>query len=81
MERGGWRYRICADGYIELLGYTDTTVTSLKLPTVLEGAWVVRMAENAFADNAALTEVTIPAQISEIPESAFPNNTGMTVHA
>ena len=61
MESGGWRYRLCADGYAELLGYTDTSVTSLAFPTALEGVWVVRVAEGAFEDNSAVTSITVSA--------------------
>ena len=81
LTSGGWRYRVCADGYIELLGYTDASATTLTLPAALEGAWVVRIAENGFAENAALSDVTIPAQISEIPDSAFSHNASLTIHA
>ena len=81
LTSGGWRYRVCADGYIELLGYTDAFATTLTLPAALEGAWVVRIAENGFAENAALSDVTIPAQISEIPDSAFSHNASLTIHA
>ena len=81
LESGGWRYRICADGYAELFGYTDASVTSLTFPSALDGVWVVRVADGGFAENIAVNSITVPAQISEIPSTAFPDNTQMTVHA
>ena len=46
LESNGWQYRVCADGYAELLGYTDTSADTLTLPTALGGTWVVRIAKN-----------------------------------
>lgn len=37
LESNGWQYRVCADGYAELLGYTDTSADTLTLPTALGG--------------------------------------------
>lgn len=79
LEKGGWVYRVFTDGFVELLGYTDTSVRTLALPRAIDGAWVVRVGENAFANNTALSEVSIPTAISEIPDSAFPNARGLTV--
>lgn len=81
LESNGWQYRVCADGYAELLGYTDTSADTLTLPTALGGTWVVRIAKNGFAENASLTDVFIPAQINEIPNTAFPGNSTLTVRA
>ena len=77
----GWIYRICADGYAEVLGHTDASAANLSIPYSLGGAWVVRIGADAFADNAALSAIFIPGSITEIPESAVPNQTALTVRA
>ena len=77
----GWLYRICADGHAMLLGHADTSAAQLTLPTVVDGAWVVRIGENAFADNAALTEVFIPGSITEIASSAFSAQPSLNIRA
>lgn len=77
-ESGGWLYRVCADGNAQLLGYTDTAAQSLTLPKAVDGYWIVRLSENAFADNTGLERVTIPAQIGEIPDSAFSAQSNLT---
>ena len=66
LTSGGWRYRVCADGYIELLGYTDASATTLTLPAALEGAWVVRIAENGFAEKEDFRRVLISENIDEV---------------
>ena len=81
ISSGKWRYRLCQDGNAELLGYTDTSVKSLELPKRLDGLWVVRLSENAFEDNTSLQDVVIPASISHIPSSAFPNCDQLTIRA
>lgn len=35
-----WLYRIGADGYAEVLGYRDASVSTLSIPAALGGAWV-----------------------------------------
>lgn len=80
-DEGGWLYRICDDGFAEVTGYSDNTVSALTIPSSLGGAWVVRIAPNAFADNVALETISIPATVAEINASAFPNHTNLTVRA
>ena len=67
-----WRYSIGADGYATVLGYASETAASLKIPRMLGGAFVVRLAEHAFAGNEALEQITIPAAVADIPSTAFP---------
>lgn len=57
------------------------TATDLTIPYSLGGAWVVRIGEDAFADNDALAAIFIPGSITDIPESAFPDQTALTVWA
>lgn len=77
----GWLYRIADDGYAEVLGYSDPSATNLAIPTSLGGAWVVRIAADAFADNAALATITIPATVADISATAFPGHAALTIRA
>ena len=80
-ESGGWLYRVCEDGNAMLLGHADTAVERLVLPKSVDGHWVARLSEDAFADNAMLREAEIPASIGEIPETAFPNSASLEIRA
>lgn len=77
----GWRYVIDADGYASVIGYDAPEAAALTVPRMLGGAYVVRLAEDAFAGNAALQEITLPAAVAEIPASAFPAHQKLTVAA
>jgi len=77
----GWIYRICADGYAMVLGHVDPSVQKLSIPASLDGVWVVRIGENAFADNAALSDVFIPGTIMQIADTAFSAQPGLNVRA
>lgn len=69
---GQWVYRLRKNGTAELIGHTNAGIKSLYLPAQVDGVWVTGLAEHAFAENKALTSVTIPASIADIPQTAFP---------
>lgn len=77
----GWIYRLTAEDDAVLMGYTDTSVTSLTLPKAVDGHWVVAVGENAFANHASLTALRAPASISRWADSAFPAASRMKVSA
>lgn len=78
---GEWLYRIGEDGYAEVLGYRDASVSALSIPSSLGGAWVTGIADDAFADNTALETISVPAAVSQISPTAFPNHTELTLQA
>ena len=71
LTSGKWVYSLRADGTAELIGYKDADIQSLSLPAQIDGVWVSGLAENAFAENKALTRVTIPSSIADVPMTAF----------
>lgn len=80
-EDNAWKYTIDADGYACVIGYADESVLSLTIPKMLGGAYVAKLAQNAFLENPALEEITVPASVSEIPETAFSEHEALTVCA
>lgn len=81
LDASGWVYRIREDGYAEVLGHQNDAASSLSIPAKLGGVDVAAIGEDAFAANAKLATVTIPASVGEIEESAFAAQPSLTVRA
>jgi len=77
----GWIYQVCADGYLEILGYNDASVKELSIPETIDSKWVTRIGENAFNEHAALESVFIPGIIVEIHDTAFPDSKNLSISA
>ncbi|MGN1021124.1 MAG: leucine-rich repeat protein [Aristaeellaceae bacterium] len=72
LQQEQWLYRLTEDGTAEILGYADASAEQLTIPTQLGGAYVTAIGDNAFAEHAALRELTVPVQVARISDSAFP---------
>lgn len=77
----GWLYCLTEEGSAQIVGHADVRATELTVPVSLGGAWVTSIGENAFADNAALAKLTIPATVLSIDGSAFAENASLTLCA
>ena len=58
------------DGKVTITAYIGSE-TTLAIPSVLEGATVTAIADNAFKSNIKLTSVTLPKTVTSIGASAF----------
>lgn len=77
----GWQYRLLSDGRAEILGHADATAAELTVPLAVDGAWVAAIGDNAFAEQPALTAVTIPSSVTAIADSAFGDNASLNLRA
>lgn len=68
------------DAGLTVCGVTDTGLTKQQLivPGVYDGKAVVSITADAFAGNAVLTGLTLPASIESIPDGAFSGCTALT---
>ncbi len=73
-----WTYYLTSHGIAVIEGY-DGDVTSLKIPTKIDGYPVGKLADGAFAAQTRLTSVTIPTQVFEIGDQAFFNAANLRV--
>ncbi len=75
---GSWIYCLLKDNIVSVEGY-EGSVTSLKIPTEIDGHPVGAIADGAFADQPGLTSVTIPTQVFSIGAEAFSNPLNLRV--
>ena len=64
------------DGKATITAYIGSE-TTLAIPSVLEGATVTAIADNAFKSNTKLTSVTLPKTVTSIGASAFEGCTAL----
>lgn len=53
-------------------------LSSINIPSAIDGKAVATMGDNAFKDNISLTSITMPDSITTIGESSFSGCTGLT---
>lgn len=70
LSDGDWIYEVVED-YAVVLGYKDTTVTSLVIPDTLGGYYVNGIGEEAFSNNTTLSSLRVHGNVINIAESAF----------
>ena len=70
-----YQYSLLDYGYV--VNAINNTCTSVNIQAEVNGYDVVKIADNAFADNAALTSVNIPDSIKVIGNNAFKNCTAI----
>ncbi len=73
-EGSAYLYTTLPDGTVEIQSYTGKR-RYLSVPQTMEGKTVTSIGEGAFADNARLRSVTLPATITKIGGRAFLNCT------
>lgn len=61
-----------------ITGYMSGTVTTLVIPSAINGKTVVAIGANAFANYTSLTSVTIPGSVTSIGSEAFDGCTSLT---
>ena len=74
---GEFLYSINDDGTITITGYDDQSLSSLKIPSTIDGAEVTCIGDNAFSKavySISLINVDIPDSIRRIGDNAFSNN-------
>nr|MBR4281240.1 hypothetical protein [Clostridia bacterium] len=72
-DSGDFLYQMVGESGLEVCGLTAQGLEKQQLivPGMVEGKAVVGITEDAFAGNAALEELTLPATIERIPDGAF----------
>lgn len=70
LEDEHWIYKI-EQGYAVVLGYDDTIVTKLAIPSELGGYPVNGIGDKAFAQNTQLTQVRVHGNVVHISDTAF----------
>ncbi|MGN0570436.1 MAG: leucine-rich repeat protein [Candidatus Fimenecus sp.] len=73
---GGFTYEV-VDGYAVITGYSGSS-TTLTVPSVLNGASVIKIGEGAFRNNTKLQSVTVSEGISDIGAFAFDGCTSLS---
>ncbi len=64
------------DEKVVIIGYNGTN-TTLTIPAEIDGVTVSKIGDNAFADNTAISSVTVSDGIEDIGTSAFENCTSL----
>ena len=79
-EANGYRYRILADGTVEI-GYfmSDATFSSVTVPATLGGRKVTRIGSDAFYEKKIGT-ITVPEGVTYIGDRAFYSCTAKTIY-
>ncbi|MBQ6266887.1 MAG: leucine-rich repeat protein [Clostridia bacterium] len=77
LTAGDWQYLVNSRNEVVLAGYTGSA-TALTLPAALNGLPVTAVADYAFSENKTLTQVTVPAGVTEIRSGAFRGCTALT---
>ena len=79
-EAGGYKYRILADGTVEI-GYfmSDATFSSVTVPATLGGRKVTRIGSDAFYEKKIGT-ITVPEGVTYIGDRAFYSCTAKTIY-
>ncbi|MBR4727844.1 MAG: leucine-rich repeat protein [Clostridia bacterium] len=70
LTAGEWEYLVNSRNEAVLAGYTGSA-TALTLPAALNGLPVTAIGDYAFSENKTLTQVTVPAGVTEIRSGAF----------
>ncbi|MGN1161747.1 MAG: leucine-rich repeat protein, partial [Candidatus Fimenecus sp.] len=73
---GGFTYEV-VDGYAVITAYSGSS-TTLTVPSVLNGASVIKIGEGAFRNNTKLQSVTVSEGISDIGAFAFDGCTSLS---
>lgn len=73
----GYNYGLYDDGSAIITGYTGSE-RELRLPDSLDGHKVVTIGDNAFADNTALTKVSLNSSLEMLGSFAFYGCTSLT---
>ena len=68
---GSWEYDELKDGTVEIKGYSSSGVSSLTIPSELNGKKVTALGNSAFAEFFYLTHIDIPASVKRIDPWAF----------
>ena len=77
LTAGEWEYLVNSRNEAVLAGYTGSA-TALTLPAALNGLPVTAVGDYAFSENKTLTQVTVPAGVTEIRSGAFRGCTALT---
>ena len=85
---GVWQYNILNDGTVEIIGFSDDSVTSLDIPATLNGYTVTSIGgsygwnqwswHSGFENCEKLTNITIPDSVTSIGDLAFFNCYSLT---
>lgn len=68
-ETDGYKYRVIADGTVEIVHYTRTD-TAPVVPDKIEGKQVTGIGEAAF-QSSGLGSITLPVSVKEVAAGAF----------
>ena len=66
------------DGTIEIFGFYENTMSSIVIPSEIDGKKVTSIGNSAFSNCSNLGSITIPDSVTNIGNSAFSNCTGLT---
>lgn len=75
---GVFNYNISYDGKVSITGLNDTSVTSIDIPSEIDGKPVTEIAYGAFNNCKNIKSVNIPNSVISIGPSSFQNCTGIT---
>ena len=77
-SEGNWQYVAIPDtDYAAVVGYADTSATTLEMPDMLGGLDVVAVAPGALADVSFLEKITVPGNVRAIGDAAFARGTSI----
>lgn len=75
-QQSGFTYALDAQNTVTILTYSGTA-TQVSVPSSIDGHAVTAVAASAFANNATLTSVTLPASVTQIGDAAFSGCTSL----
>ena len=64
-------YEELDDGTVEITKFVSSSSTDIELPSVIDGKSVTSIGSYAFYNCTSLTDITIPASVTSIGDSAF----------
>ena len=77
LSYNGYQYEITENDTVYIRSYTGED-TEIVIPSEIDGAPVTHLSANAFSGNKAITSVTIPGSITQIPYGAFMKCSNLT---